>query len=462
MPASSCCTPEQTAYAVLPIEGHRECWALRSGSFRSWCLRLFYQTERQGLAAQAVQDALGVLEGQARFDGPERAVFVRVAEQDGSTYLDLGEASWRAVEISAAGWRVVDDPPVLFRRPRALLALPLPVRGGSLDSLRELLNLEGEADWQLIVAWLLQALRGTGSYPVVALAGEQGSCKSSAARLLRALVDPSSAPLRSPPREVRDLMIAASNGWVVALDNLSHIPDWLSDALCCLATGGGYSTRELYSDGEETIFAARRPCILTSIEDVTRRGDLLDRALSLTLPPLREAGSPLRRRRPEREYQAAVEDALPGILGALLDAACAARQQLPRVYLEDPPRMADYAEVGVAAEQALGWDAGSFLAAYQGIRGQAHQVSLDSSLIYPPLLALLEATLVRGGGLLSHESTARNGSVFDRRNRRNRRRRTQTQCRRDLLGRRSTEPYRRPTVGTVGGRRKLTRPVRIH
>jgi hypothetical protein len=392
-------TPDQVPYAVLPIDGHRECRRLRSRDFRDWCQRQFYLAEGRGIGSQAVEDALGVLRGMALYDSPQRHVHVRLAEHEGRTYLDLGDSHWRAIEISAAGWGIVDSLPdgVLFRRPRSLLELPLPERGGSLDRLRDLLNIEGHADWILMVTWLLQALRDTGSYPALALAGEQGSCKSSAARLLRSLVDPSSAPLRRPPRNEHDLVIAASNGWVVALDNLSHIPDWLSDALCCLATGGGYSTRELYSDDEETIFAARRPCILTSIEDVTTRGDLLDRAVPLTLPPLRATGSQQRRRRAEREYQEAVEAARPGILGALLDAACAARQQLPHVRIESLPRMADYAELGVAAEQALGWDAGSFLAAYQGSRGQAHQVSLDSSLIYPALSSLLDSrTFFRG------------------------------------------------------------------
>ena len=101
---------------------------------------------------------------------------------------------------------------------------------------------------------------------------------------LRALVDPSGAPLRSEPKEPRDLMIAASNGEVLAFDNLSHVPAWLSDALCRLSTGGGFATRELYTDNEEVIFDAMRPVILTGIEDLATRSDLLDRSVLLTLP----------------------------------------------------------------------------------------------------------------------------------------------------------------------------------
>jgi hypothetical protein len=56
---------------------------------------------------------------------------------------------------------------------------------------------------------------------VLVLSGEQGSAKSTFSTLLRELVDPNTAPLRALPREDRDLFIAASNGHVLAFDNVS-------------------------------------------------------------------------------------------------------------------------------------------------------------------------------------------------------------------------------------------------
>jgi hypothetical protein len=51
-------------------------------------------------------------------------------------------------------------------------------------------------------------MRDRGPYPVLALMGEQGSAKSSFATILRSLVDPNTAALRSFPREDRDLLNA--------------------------------------------------------------------------------------------------------------------------------------------------------------------------------------------------------------------------------------------------------------
>ena len=116
-------------------------------------------------------------------------------------------------------------------------------------------------NFTLAVAWLLAALRNEGPYPVLVLTGEQGSAKSTCARMLRALVDPSQAPLRSVPRIERDLFIAAQREHVIALDNLSGVPAWLSDALCRLSTGGAYASRELYYNDEEVVLDAICPLI---------------------------------------------------------------------------------------------------------------------------------------------------------------------------------------------------------
>src|SRR4029077_13027101 len=119
---------------------------------------------------------------------------------------------------------------------------------------RNLINVGDDSNWILCTSWLVAACRPTGTFPILILQGEQGSAKSTMVKLLRRIIDPSTAPVRTPPKDVRDLAIAANNSWIIAYDNLSGIPYWLSDSLCRLATGGGFSTRELYSDAEEVFF----------------------------------------------------------------------------------------------------------------------------------------------------------------------------------------------------------------
>ena len=230
-------------------------------------------TTRPGPLAGAavIGSALDLLEARAQFDAPERAVNIRVAEHAGRLYLDLADEHWRAVAIGPDGWRVLGCPPVRFRRSPGMLPLPVPERGGSIEALRSFLNLSNQNDFVLVVAWLLAALRPGGPYPLLAISGEQGSAKTVLSKLLRALVDPNVAPVRALPREERELMIAANNGHLLAFDNLSGLPPWLSDALCRLASGGSFAVRQLYTDDEEVLFKAARPILLNGIEDVIGR-----------------------------------------------------------------------------------------------------------------------------------------------------------------------------------------------
>jgi hypothetical protein len=174
-----------TAFADLIIDGHRETWPLRSKRFQAWLRQQYYERTWDAPSPAALSAALNLLEAQAQFDGPQRKVSVRLAEQDGLIYLDLADEFWRCVEISATGWRIAQDPAVRFRRSAGMQPLPLPVRGGSIEALAPFANLTSDNNFVLVVAWLLGALRGGGPYPVLAIAGEQGSAKTVLSKLLR-------------------------------------------------------------------------------------------------------------------------------------------------------------------------------------------------------------------------------------------------------------------------------------
>ncbi len=375
--------PDGTGFADLDIKGHRETWPIRAKGFRRWLARCYFEVTQGAPSSEALQSALNVIEAKAHFDAPERTVHIRVGGLDGRLYLDLCDATWRAVEIDATSWRVIDNPPVRFRRAAGMQSLPMPLRGGSIEMLRLFLNVKSDAEFVLVVACVLACLRNRGPYPVIALSGEQGSAKSTFSAILRALLDPNTAPLRALPREDRDLFIAASNGHVLAFDNVSGLPTWISDTLCRLATGGGFAVRQLYTDQDEVLFDAARPVILNGIEDIVTRPDLADRAVFLTLEPI-----PEERRRPEAELWAAFEVERPRILGVLLDAVAEGLKRLPETRLEKLPRMADFALWATACETAL-WPAGTFWSAYCGNRDEAVEGVIDAD----PIAAAVRAVM---------------------------------------------------------------------
>jgi hypothetical protein len=376
-------SPDGTGFADLDINSHRETWPIRAKGFRRWLARRFFEATQGAPSSEALQSALNVIEAKAHFDAPERIVYIRVGGLDGKLYLDLGDEKWRAVEIDAQGWRVIDNPAVRFRRAAGMKPLPIPVKGGSVEALRSFLNVQSDADFVLVVAWALACLRNRGPYPVIVLSGEQGSAKSTFSAILRALLDPNTAPLRALPREDRDLFIAASNGHVLAFDNVSGLPAWISDTLCRLATGGAFAVRQLYTDQDGVLFDAARPVILNGIEDIVTRPDLADRAAFLTLEPI-----PEERRRPEAELWAAFEAERPRILGALLDAVVQGLRRLPETRLDKLPRMADFALWAAACETAL-WPAGTFWSAYCGNRDEAVEGVIDADPIAAAVRGIL-------------------------------------------------------------------------
>ena len=127
------------------INDHRETWPIRSKPLRRWLARGFFEMTGGAPNSDALQSALNIIEARAHFDSPARVVHLRVGGLDGRVYLDLADESWRAVEIDSGGWRVIDKPPVRFRRAPGMQALPVPVPGGSVETLRSYLNVKTDA-----------------------------------------------------------------------------------------------------------------------------------------------------------------------------------------------------------------------------------------------------------------------------------------------------------------------------
>lgn len=365
-------SPAGDSYITLPADGHREHYRLSATWVRDWLARRLYAVTHSTPGSQAISDALSVFSGLARYEGAEHEPSVRIGRRGEAVYLDLGDPTWRAVEITAAGWRIVQDSSARFVRSRGTDRLPEPVPGGSIEELRQLIHLASVDDFRLLVGWLLGALRPSGPYPLLSLVGEQGTGKSTVARMIRRLVDPHKAELRAEPRTVEDIMIAASRSRVVALDNLSHLPPWLSDAFCRVSTGGALTKRELYSNDEETIIEAMRPMIVTSIADVVTRGDLLDRTIVMTLPVMSKS-----ERLSEAELWRNYESSRARILGALVDAVSSALAREQCMKLGDLPRMADWAVWVTAAEAAFDWPPGTILGAYKTMCDAATGAGLD-------------------------------------------------------------------------------------
>jgi hypothetical protein len=419
-------TPEKVAHAACTRGGHIEVYELRTREFKMWLRSEFRRTERERLEAlarasreraieeagalasadltdeplsierppaipaPAIELAIGELEATAILGSPEEEVHLRVAGHDGKIYIDLCNPAWEVVEISKEGWRVINqDVPVKFVRSNVMKEMPRPQTGGSVEELRQLLTLgeDSEEAWTLVLAWLVQSLSPNGQqYPILILLGGHGTAKSTTLEMLRELVDPAVVPHEHSYKDARELYIECVASWVLAMDNLSSLPDWLSDNLCRLSTGGGFKTRTLFTNRDQEVFKAQRPIIMNGISDVASKADILSRALLVDLPVIKPG-----ERKYLKELWADFREHQPRILGALCDAISAGLRQVEKVELGDrEPRLNDFARWAVATETALGRKAGSFLDAHTTSRGDATETALEAEPIWRVLYELAQ------------------------------------------------------------------------
>ncbi|AXI02604.1 hypothetical protein [Aquirhabdus parva] len=394
--ASSACTfvhdPDSEPYAILTVGNVRQCWHLNSKSFQEWLSYAYYKSEGTAPSDLSLKAAISSLSGRAKFDGDQVSVNCRTAKHDGAYWLDLCNDTWQAVKISAQGWQVIDQPSVLFTRSSSMRQLPMPTAGaGNLNALWAVANIP-ESERLLIVAWLLECLRPETPYVVLELSGEQGSAKSSTQDALRNLIDPNRSNLRTAPKNKDDVFINARNSHLVSYENLSHLSADYQDALCTLATGGGFASRTLYTNTDETVIDLKKPIILNGISVIVTAQDLLDRAIHIDLPVLSNTVT-------ESELDDYWQIHHSGIFSSLLDVFVSALAQLPHVDLSDErlPRMADFTLLGEAVYQAHGQPAKTFLHDYRERRKDGIYRTLEAS---PVAMAMQELLRKRPSGFV--------------------------------------------------------------
>lgn len=373
------------AFAIVTKENIRQCMSLQSKSFNDWLSYEFYKSEGLAPSELSLKSAINSLSGKAKFEGDLVSVHVRVALHDGAYWVDLCNDAWQAVRITAQGWQVIENPPVLFTRSNSMRPLPTPTAGnGNLQALWAVANIP-DIDRLFIITWLIECYRPETPYPVLELSGEQGSAKSSTQSAIKDLIDPNKSNLRTAPKNKDDIFISAKNGHLVSFENLSHLSADYQDALCVLATGGGYAGRTLYTNSDETVIDLKKPIVLNGIPAVITAQDLIDRSLHIDCPMLDNTISEVALNNYWIEHHAAV-------FTGLLDTFVLALAHLPQVDLEGEklPRMADFTRLGEAVYVTHGKPAKTFLNEYRERRKEGVSRTLESSPIALAMIAYLE------------------------------------------------------------------------
>lgn len=379
-------------YISIPVNDHTENYKVYSDYTINIITHRYYSKHKDVPSDKAIKEILSLLAAKSKYEGLRHEVFIRVAQVDDVIYVDLGNVKGEVIQISPDGWNFIKDVPVKFLRPPGMGELPCPVEGGNLRQLSDHINVRNDEDLYLILGWIVECYRPGFPKPILNIRGEQGSAKSTTTKILKALIDPSFPPLRSFPSREDDLIIAASNQWLLSFDNLSHINADQSDALCCLATDGGFSKRKLYSDSDEICFHLRRPIILNGIVDTAHQPDLIDRTIFIDLPSI-----PNGDRKTESVVWSLFDKDKAIILGAIFDALSVALKNYRQVKINESPRMIDFATFATAAESAWNAEPGSFIKSYQNNRSNAVMKNLEEDPVASGIIRLMDTHQIWAG-----------------------------------------------------------------
>jgi hypothetical protein len=373
-------------HAALSINGHLEVTPIRSRKFRNCIAANAYRELGIVIDGQTINNIIGVLGAEAEFNNEEvirldLRVAARIVNNKVVWYIDLTNKYWEFVEVSSEGWRIVNNI-IIFRRFTNQLPQVYPCRDYPSDIMDKFIKLllgvnvkeEYKEDyWLLLKCYIICALIPDIPKPVLMPNGHQGGAKSSLMESIKTLIDPSIINTLSFPHDVNQLIQQLSHNYVAYYDNISKLPDWISDEICRAVTGSGSSKRVLYSDDDDFIYNLRRCVGLNGVNLAATKPDILDRALNFRVKRIADED-----RRLEADVKKEVEAMRPQLLGYILDILVAVlkwKEQAGGLGLKQLPRLADFGEYGEMVSRCMGNKAGEFLKAYQNnVRLQIEEI----------------------------------------------------------------------------------------
>jgi hypothetical protein len=362
----------------LFVDQHREAHTLVDGQAvpisrtNRLLTQLLYENEKKAPSNDGLIGARRVLDMLAHDSGDVRELHTRAAFNEGAVFYELYPG--RVVRIDENGWRMDPDPPVYFRAVKNLQPLPTPAAGGKLEDVTEWVNLKTDRDRRLFLTYVTLALLAHVARPILEMTGVMGAGKSTACRLVKKMLDPTSNEAVTIDR--RDFLQKAAHCYILMLDNQNSLPEWFQDTLCRLVTGESDSKRVLYSDDEDLVWSMRRAVLLNGINPPSERGDVQDRTLPIELERLDK-----RKRLPEDDFWLRFSLKHPELLGAVFDALAGALRQRHTVELAKRPRLADWGLYAAALYESQGWGVDTFVDDWGAVEKTQQQGTLDGSVV---------------------------------------------------------------------------------
>ena len=376
-------------YIQCKTNDHFEYFKVGSTIFREWISYAYWTQFSKAINNEALNSAINIIKAKARYEGKEYELQNRVAKQVQNIFYDLGD--WTAIKINAHGWERVHEPPILFVTFSHQKKQEIPIQSEDtetktiFDDLLFLINVKDSKQKLLFLISLHCLFLPNIPKPIFVLHGGQGTAKTTTSKLIKELLDPSQLSTLSIGNSQNEFMQQANHHYLLCLDNLTSLPVWMSDTLCQLVTGAGFSKRRLYTNDDDIIYSFKRCVSLNGINLVPSKPDLLDRCLIFELEPIAKKD-----RIDEKVFWNEFNEMKPKVLGAIFSTLSKAMKLHSNIYLESRPRMADFAIWGAAIAEALGYSKEEFLEAYDDNIKIQHIEALEANPIARVIMAFMD------------------------------------------------------------------------
>ena len=225
-----------------------------------------------------LNDIIGILSAEAEFNPecPTVNLALRVANIDDSWYYDLTNKQWEFIQITPQGWYKVRNA-IIFHRYNTTPQVN-PIREyppDILDKFVNLFNVQGDKNRLLLKCYIISLFIPGIPKVILNLHGEEGAAKTTLQELIKMLVDPNPMKTSSFLRDTNEFVQQLAHNYVMAYDNISKMQDWISDLLCRVVTGSGFSKRELFTTDDDFIYTIMRSIMLNGITVAATKADFL-------------------------------------------------------------------------------------------------------------------------------------------------------------------------------------------
>lgn len=356
----------------------------------------FLDQNKKVPASSDVKDALKLVEAKCSLTDPAELALRSVkSEATGNIWVDLGRKDGLAVCITKQGWTTTKniDADVFFKRSSKIKELPLPVACPetntfeALQAYRRFANIP-DAQWALVVGWMVTHMIPGYRAPLAFFLGGAGSGKTTLSTMTHFAVEGIKEKGSDTGGNDEDLTVAMSSERVRILNNISDIPEELSELLCKVYDGVSITKRKRYTDNDTTTLSINCSVIANGITVGRMKEDLKTRVLAIDVNP-EHGGTPWDGKPWGQETVAGadklsiddeMERAHPEVLGALFTLMSQVLRYAPDVYdAAKQFRLEEYATVLLVLDLVWSLNGGS-VAEYKSLLDIHSEEALDDPL----------------------------------------------------------------------------------